>query len=113
MKRLRGFGSLVVIVVIAGAALIYTVAAGNKPLLGLDLQGGVSVVLKPVQEVDNETIDQAIAIIRQRMATGQPIDIDFLIAQANIVFPGAAAFLATTIVTKYSYFMAINAFQIS
>ncbi len=67
MKRLRGFGSLVVIVVIAGAALIYTFAAGNKPLLGLDLQGGVSVVLKPVQEVDNETIDQAIAIIRQRI----------------------------------------------
>ncbi|MEJ6512518.1 MAG: protein translocase subunit SecD [Actinomycetota bacterium] len=67
MKRLRGFGSLVVIVAIAVAALSYTFVAGNKPLLGLDLQGGVSVVLKPVQEVDNDTIDQAIAIIRQRI----------------------------------------------
>jgi protein-export membrane protein SecD len=47
--------------------LLYTLVAGNKPLLGLDLQGGVSVVLKPVQEVDNDTIDQAIAIIRQRI----------------------------------------------
>ena len=67
MRRLRGYGSLVTIVLIAAAALLYTLVAGNKPLLGLDLQGGVSVVLKPVQEVDNETIDQAIAIIRQRI----------------------------------------------
>ncbi|MSZ94204.1 MAG: hypothetical protein F2584_08970, partial [Actinobacteria bacterium] len=67
MRRLRGFGSLLAIVVIAGASLIYTLVAGNKPLLGLDLQGGVSVVLKPVQQVDNDTIDQAITIIRQRI----------------------------------------------
>ena len=67
MRRLRGYGSLVTIVLIAAAALLYTLVAGNKPLLGLDLQGGVSVVLKPVQEVDNDTIDQAIAIIRQRI----------------------------------------------
>lgn len=67
MKRIRGFGSFIAIIVIAVGALVYTFVAGNKPLLGLDLQGGVSVVLKPVQEVDNDTIDQAIAIIRQRI----------------------------------------------
>jgi preprotein translocase subunit SecD len=67
VRRLRGFGSLLAIVVIAGASLTYTLVAGNKPLLGLDLQGGVSVVLKPVQQVDNDTIDQAITIIRQRI----------------------------------------------
>ena len=67
MRRFRGYGSLVAIVLVAAAALLYTLVAGNKPLLGLDLQGGVSVVLKPVQEVDNETIDQAITIIRQRI----------------------------------------------
>lgn len=67
MRRLRGYGSLVAIVLVAAAVLLYTLVAGNKPLLGLDLQGGVSVVLKPVQEVDNETIDQAITIIRQRI----------------------------------------------
>lgn len=33
------------------------------------------------------------AIIRQRIATGNPIDIDFLISQANAVFPGNATFL--------------------
>ena len=67
MRRFRGFGSLIVIVVVAVAALVYTLTAGNKPLLGLDLQGGVSVVLKPKQAVENSTIDQAIAIIRQRI----------------------------------------------
>ncbi|MSW30408.1 MAG: hypothetical protein F2867_08950, partial [Actinobacteria bacterium] len=67
MRRLRGYGSLVIIVLVAAAALLYTLVAGNKPLLGLDLQGGVSVVLKPVQQVDNDTIDQAITIIRQRI----------------------------------------------
>lgn len=67
MRRVRGFTSLIVIVVIAAVALAYTISAGNKPLLGLDLQGGVSVVLKPKQEVETSTIDQAIAIIRQRV----------------------------------------------
>ena len=67
MRRFRGFGALVAMIVVAAAALAYTFVVGNKPLLGLDLQGGVSVVLKPVQEVDNDTIDQAIGIIRQRI----------------------------------------------
>lgn len=68
MRRLRGFGSFVFLLVIAAAALLYTMTSGNKPLLGLDLQGGVSVVLKPTTEgVDNSTIDQAITIIRQRI----------------------------------------------
>ncbi|MEX1216988.1 MAG: protein translocase subunit SecD [Acidimicrobiales bacterium] len=64
---MRGYGSLVVILLLAGGTLLYTLVAGNKPLLGLDLQGGVSVVLKPVEEVPEDTIDQAIAIIRQRI----------------------------------------------
>jgi len=67
VRRFRGFGSLLAIVIIAFGALAYTLVVGNKPLLGLDLQGGVSVVLKPVERVDNETIDQAIVIIRQRI----------------------------------------------
>ena len=67
MRRFRGFGALLIVLVVAASALIYTLVAGNKPLLGLDLQGGVSVVLKPVQQVDNDTIDQAIGIIRQRI----------------------------------------------
>jgi len=67
VRRLRGFGSLVAIVAVAAVALTYTFTSGNEPLLGLDLQGGVSVVLKPTTAVDDSTIDQAITIIRQRI----------------------------------------------
>ncbi|MFM8862815.1 MAG: protein translocase subunit SecD [Acidimicrobiia bacterium] len=67
MRRFRGFGPLIALVLVAAVALVYSLSAGNRPLLGLDLQGGVSVVLKPKQEVDNSTIDQAISIIRQRI----------------------------------------------
>ena len=67
MRRLRAFTSLIVIVVIAASALIYTFVSDNKPLLGLDLQGGVSVVLKPKGTPESSAIDQAITIIRQRI----------------------------------------------
>jgi len=67
VRRLRAFTSLIVIVLIAASALIYTVISDNKPLLGLDLQGGVSVVLKPKGTAESSAIDQAISIIRQRI----------------------------------------------
>jgi preprotein translocase subunit SecD len=44
-----------------------TILAGNKPTLGLDLQGGVSVVLKPTEDVPTDTLNQAIEIIRNRV----------------------------------------------
>ena len=47
--------------------LIATLSAGWGPLLGLDLQGGVSLVLEPTTPTDGDTLDQAIAIIRQRV----------------------------------------------
>ncbi len=59
--------SLVAIVGIAVAGLGATFAAGNHPLLGLDLQGGASVVLKPQTKVSTGVLDQAIAIIRKRV----------------------------------------------
>jgi preprotein translocase subunit SecD len=67
VRRLHGYRSLVVIVVVAIGALVYTFAVGNKPLLGLDLQGGVSVVLQPTGDVESDTLDEAITIIRQRV----------------------------------------------
>jgi preprotein translocase subunit SecD len=59
--------SLVIIVAVAALALGLTVAAGNKPALGLDLQGGASVVLQPKISVDSGVLDQAIEIIRNRV----------------------------------------------
>jgi preprotein translocase subunit SecD len=59
--------SLIIIVSLAILALGGTFAAGNHPSLGLDLQGGASVVLKPANKVPSSTLDEAIAIIRQRV----------------------------------------------
>lgn len=60
------------IIIAAVGGIVYTFAAGNEPLLGLDLQGGASVVLEPEpnpdgSEVSSEVLDQAIEIIRNRV----------------------------------------------
>jgi len=60
------------IILLSIAGIIYTLAVGNEPLLGLDLQGGASVVLEPDQPADGstiseETLDQAVDIIRNRV----------------------------------------------
>src|SRR4051812_29158371 len=68
--RKSGSLSLVVIVLIALGALTYTLTAGGRtPQLGLDLQGGTSVVLAPKegQPAASGSLDQAISIIRRRL----------------------------------------------
>ena len=69
--------SALVVVGVTILAAIYTVLSGNQPLLGLDLQGGVSVVLQPTGSVDPDTgesvvideeaLDQTVEIIRSRV----------------------------------------------
>src|SRR5438309_4282623 len=59
--------SLIVIILIAVAALTATIVSGESPRLGLDLQGGASVVLQPKNKVKSGTLDQAIEIIRSRV----------------------------------------------
>ena len=59
--------SLVITIAVAVIALGLTLAVGNKPQLGLDLQGGASVVLQPKESVDSGVLDQAIEIIRNRV----------------------------------------------
>jgi len=44
-----------------------TLASGNEPVLGLDLQGGISVVLAPVGKFKAESLDVAVDIIRDRV----------------------------------------------
>ncbi|NNE97199.1 MAG: protein translocase subunit SecD [Acidimicrobiales bacterium] len=49
-------------------AFIATLVSGNQPLLGLDLQGGVSVVYQPKSDnVTDEALDEATDIIRNRV----------------------------------------------
>lgn len=59
--------SALAVILIAVAGAVYTVVAGNQPLLGLDLQGGVSVVLQPTGEASDEALDQSVEIIRSRV----------------------------------------------
>ncbi|HZQ27098.1 MAG TPA: protein translocase subunit SecD [Acidimicrobiales bacterium] len=59
--------SLLGIVVASILALGGTLAAGNTPKLGLDLQGGLSVVLQPTRTVSSGVLKQAVAIIRSRV----------------------------------------------
>lgn len=59
--------SLLLFLVIALGSLGATLAAGNSPNLGLDLQGGASVVLRPAASVSDDVLDQSIEIIRSRV----------------------------------------------
>jgi preprotein translocase subunit SecD len=59
--------SLIAVFVIAIGSLAATLVSGNTPQLGLDLQGGASVVLQPRQKVPSGVLDQAIEIIRNRV----------------------------------------------
>ncbi len=60
---------LVVTLVVVLGTFLYTVQAGHEPVLGLDLQGGTSVVLSPVGKFKSDTLDVAIDIIRNRVDT--------------------------------------------
>ena len=59
--------SLVGIVGLAALSLGGVLLAGWSPLLGLDLEGGVSVVLQPKNDVDSGVLNQSIGIIRNRV----------------------------------------------
>ena len=63
----RHLTPLIFFVAISLGSLIVTLAIGNKPQYGLDLQGGISVVLRPNAEVPNDVLDRAVQIIRQRV----------------------------------------------
>jgi preprotein translocase subunit SecD len=58
---------LVFIVLVAIGGLAATLISGNSPELGLDLQGGVSVVLEPTSEASSDALGQSVEIIRDRV----------------------------------------------
>ncbi len=58
---------LVLVMVLAYGGLAVTLLLGNKPQLGLDLQGGVSVVLAPTKKASGDQLDQSLNIIRSRV----------------------------------------------
>lgn len=63
-RRLVG---LVIVLAIAWGGLAAAIAAGYTPLLGLDLQGGTSVVLTAPEGTDPELLPVATAIMTRRI----------------------------------------------
>ena len=69
----HGRKRLIFIVAATLIGVVVTLVAGWTPLLGLDLQGGASVVLEPVvregedADITDEALDQTIEIIRNRV----------------------------------------------
>lgn len=72
MKR-SGILSLGGIVVLALGTLVWSLAAGNSVLLGLDLEGGAEVVLEPAADTEltgaalDDALDRSVEIIRNRV----------------------------------------------
>jgi preprotein translocase subunit SecD len=65
--RRRLLFPLLFVVLVAFGGLATALISDSSPELGLDLQGGVSVVLQPTTEVDEGQIDVALQIIRDRV----------------------------------------------
>jgi preprotein translocase subunit SecD len=59
---------LTVTAVIILGSFVATVLGSSRPVLGLDLQGGTSIVLAPVKGSDLSTLDTAVQIIRNRVS---------------------------------------------
>jgi preprotein translocase subunit SecD len=75
VKKRRNALSLLIMVAVAFGSLAYTLINNNKPTLGLDLQGGISLVLAPAKKVDPGVLKQSVSIIRNRvdaLGVGEP-----------------------------------------
>ncbi len=83
--RRSGLPTLITFVVVVVGLVAAVLAAGWSPLLGLDLQGGVAVVLKPTSVADEEQISQAVAVIRNRVDAIGVAEPDITIQGGNVV----------------------------
>jgi preprotein translocase subunit SecD len=67
MRKKQLWYSLIGILVVAFGGLFLTLASGDKPSLGLDLQGGISITQKPVGAFNTSSLDLAVERIRERV----------------------------------------------
>ena len=67
MNRRPLWISLILVVALAWGSLAAMLAASWEPKLGLDLQGGFSVVLAAPEGIDSDVLDQAVETMRQRI----------------------------------------------
>ncbi|MHB1853772.1 MAG: protein translocase subunit SecD [Acidimicrobiales bacterium] len=82
MRRRSHWVPLLFTLVLAIGSMAAVLAAGYRPVLGLDLRGGVSVALKPAHPVSKDILNQAKNIITNRVdALG--------VAEPNITLQGS------------------------
>ncbi len=67
MNRTRLYVSLLLTLLIAWGSLGVALAIGAAPKLGLDLQGGFSLLLTAPEGTDREVLDKAVDIMRRRI----------------------------------------------
>src|SRR3972149_6617533 len=67
MSRRGALITLTATLVVVFGLLVLTQFTGTTPRLGLDLQGGFSVVLEAPPGTDAEVLDQAVEIMRRRI----------------------------------------------
>jgi preprotein translocase subunit SecD len=82
--------SLGLILAVAFGSFLATAGRGKTPALGLDLKGGVLVVLKPTKQVNEAILNQSISIIRNRvdaLGVAEP-DISRLGSNIVVQLPG-------------------------
>ena len=91
-SALRRHRSLVGILTLAVGLLVGNLVTHQEPLLGLDLQGGVEVVLRPVAtdseatpEARDQALNQALEIVRNRVDALGVAEPDITVQGGNIV----------------------------
>ncbi len=83
--RRRLWTSLIGVVLIVIGALTHIAATGNTPVLGLDLQGGVSVILAPVEPATEDDLLVIRDQIRQELERRGIAEPDVRVQGGNIV----------------------------
>lgn len=85
MTSKRLWLSLVAFVVVVVGVLGANLFSGNVPILGLDLQGGVSVILQPTDEASSDDLIVVRELIRDELESLGIAEPDVRVEGANIV----------------------------
>ena len=85
MIRRRLWTSLIGIVLVAVAALGINLGLRNTPVLGLDLQGGVSVILRPEGAASDDDLIVIRDLIRDELETKGIAEPDVRVEGSNVV----------------------------
>ncbi len=86
MIRRRLWASMIGLVAVSALLLGYNLISGNTPVLGLDLQGGVSVILRPVTSGATQTDLEVIRdLIRDELETKGIAEPDVRVEGSNVI----------------------------